>query len=80
MAIWSIVEFVTKLCGLSAEHYKDTVARAAPDDLKKDKVKSRIGRPQSSKQTSPRGGHALISDIHRGAIDCKIQPGYALVI
>lgn len=27
MAIWSIVEFVTKLSGLSAEHYKDTVAR-----------------------------------------------------
>lgn len=31
-AIWSIVAFVTRLPGLSAEHYKDMVARAAPDE------------------------------------------------
>lgn len=31
-AIWSIVAFVTKLPGLSAEHYKDMVARAPPDE------------------------------------------------
>ncbi len=30
--IWSIVAFVTKLPGLSAEHYKDMVARAPPDE------------------------------------------------
>lgn len=31
-AIWSIVAFVTKLPGLSSEHYKDMVARAPPDE------------------------------------------------
>lgn len=31
-AIWSIVAFVTRLPGLSAEHYKDMVARAPPDE------------------------------------------------
>ncbi len=30
--IWSIVAFVIKLPGLSAEHYKDMVARAPPDE------------------------------------------------
>ena len=30
--IWSIVAFVTRLPGLSAEHYKDMVARAPPDE------------------------------------------------
>ena len=30
--LWSIVAFVTKLPGLSAEHYKDMVARAPPDE------------------------------------------------
>jgi mono/diheme cytochrome c family protein len=30
--LWSIVAFVTKLPGLSAEHYKDLVARAPPDE------------------------------------------------
>jgi mono/diheme cytochrome c family protein len=30
--IWSIVAFVNKLPGLSAEHYKDMVARSPPDE------------------------------------------------
>jgi len=61
--IWSIVAFVTRLPGLSAEHYKDLVARAPPDEemesMKKsdDQKQGKDAKPASGMQTEPKGGH-----------------------
>ena len=61
--IWSIVAFVTRLPGLSAEHYKDMVARAPPDEemesMKKgdDQKPGKDEKPASGMQTEPKGGH-----------------------
>jgi mono/diheme cytochrome c family protein len=61
--IWSIVAFVTRLPGLSAEHYKDLVARAPPDEemesMKKDddKKQGKDVKPASGIQPEPKGGH-----------------------
>jgi mono/diheme cytochrome c family protein len=61
--IWSIVAFVTRLPGLSAEHYKDLVARATPDEemeaMKKgdDQKPGKDERPASRMQTESKGGH-----------------------
>ena len=61
--IWSIVAFVTRLPGLSAEHYKDLVARAPPDEemesMKKgdDKKRGKDEKPASGVQAEPKGGH-----------------------
>lgn len=61
--IWSIVAFVTRLPGLSAEHYKDLVARAPPDeeigamnmgDGQKPEKDQRSG---TGMQTEPKGEH-----------------------
>ena len=63
--IWSIVAFVTKLPGLSAEHYKDMVARAPPDgemgsigkgDGKKPEKGEKAGAGMSI-QTEQKGEH-----------------------
>ena len=47
-AIWSIVAFVTRLPGLSAEHYKDMVARAPPG--RRDGVHEQGGREEAGKK------------------------------
>jgi mono/diheme cytochrome c family protein len=61
--IWSIVAFVARLPGLSADHYKDLVARAPPDeemgamnmgDGQKPKKDQKSG---SGMQTEPKGEH-----------------------
>jgi mono/diheme cytochrome c family protein len=63
--LWSIVAFVTKLLGLSAEHYKDMVAGAPPDEemesmMKGDGQEAGHGQRKdaSSTQTAPKGEHA----------------------
>ena len=64
--IWSIVAFVTKLPGLSAEHYKDMVARAPPDeemgtmdkkDGKKPEKKGENTGTRMPMQTEQKGDH-----------------------
>ncbi|OYU86438.1 MAG: hypothetical protein CFE29_28810 [Bradyrhizobiaceae bacterium PARB1] len=61
--IWSIVAFVTKLPGLSAEHYKDVVARAPPDEEMEsmnkggDKKPDKGGKAGAGMQTAQRGEH-----------------------
>ena len=60
--IWNIVAFVTRLPGLSAQHYKDLVAKAPPDE----EMKSMKGgglepgkdeQKTSSEKIGPKGGH-----------------------
>ena len=62
--IWSIVAFVTRLPGLSAEHYKDLVARAPPDEEMESMNKGdgqESGKDEHKagpgKQTKPKGEH-----------------------
>ena len=63
--IWSIVAFVTKLPGLSAEHYKDMVAKAPPDEemgsmpMEKGGGKKPENRekPGATMQTEQKGEH-----------------------
>jgi len=61
--IWSIVAFVTKLPGLSAEHYKDLVARAPPDEEMEsmnkgdDQKQGKDEKPASGAQTETKGVH-----------------------
>ena len=60
--IWSIVAFVTRLPGLSAEHYKDLVARAPPDEEMEsmkmgDDQKGKDDKADPQKQAEPKGGH-----------------------
>ncbi|RTM14576.1 MAG: cytochrome c [Bradyrhizobiaceae bacterium] len=45
--IWSIIAFVTKLPGLSAEHYKDMVARAPPDEEMESMGKGDVKKPEN---------------------------------
>ena len=52
--LWSIVAFVTKLPGLSAEHYKDMVARAPPDEEMESMDKGDGKKPE--KNEKPGGG------------------------
>ena len=61
--LWSIVAFVTKLPGLSADHYKELVASAPPDE---DMGATNMGIGQKSEknkkfgpemQTEPKGEH-----------------------
>lgn len=61
--LWSIVAFVNKLPGLSAEHYKELVARAPPDeemgsmkmdDGKKPEQNQKTGAPMKDE---PKGEH-----------------------
>lgn len=58
--LWSIVAFVTKLPGLSAEHYKDMVARAPPDEEMESMNKDDGKKPEKGEK--PEGG-------------MKMQPG-----
>jgi len=61
--IWSIVAFVTKLPGLSAEHYKDLVAKAPPDEEMKSMDMGDGQKPGKDKksslamETEPKGDH-----------------------
>lgn len=61
--IWSIVAFVTRLPGLSAEHYKDMVAKAPPDEEMESMNKGdghEAGKDDKAgpqKQAEPKGGH-----------------------
>ena len=60
--IWSIVAFVNKLPGLSAEHYKDMVARSPPDEemASMNKGGGKIpekGRKPESDKTGQTGDH-----------------------
>ena len=66
--IWSIVAFVTRLPGLSAEHYKDMVARAPPDEemepMNKESMNKGGGKkpakeekPGAAMQTEQKGEH-----------------------
>ncbi len=48
--IWSIVAFVTKLPGLSAEHYKDMVARAPPDEEMESMNKGNGKKPENGEK------------------------------
>lgn len=61
--LWSIVAFVTKLPGLSADHYKELVASAPPDEEmdamnmgngQKSEKNKKFG---SEMQTEPKGVH-----------------------
>ena len=52
--IWSIVAFVNKLPGLSAEHYKDMVARSPPDEEMASMNKG--GGKSTEKGTKPEPG------------------------
>jgi mono/diheme cytochrome c family protein len=75
--IWSIVAFVTRLPGLSAEHYKDPVARAPPDEEMESMKKGddqkqgerREARLRDADRTK-RWSQALI-----GALDCWQKVG-----
>ena len=59
--LWSIVAFVSKLPGLSAEHYKDMVARAPPDEemasMKKGPTKKGGERPGAGMEPEQKGQH-----------------------
>lgn len=61
--IWSIAAFVTKLPGLSAEHYKDLVARAPPDEEMEPMNKGngtkpgKNEKPGAEMQTEQKGEH-----------------------
>lgn len=61
--IWSIVAFVTKLPGLSAEHYKDLVARAPPDEemgsmnMDDGKKPAKGEKPGAAMQNEQKGEH-----------------------
>jgi mono/diheme cytochrome c family protein len=60
--IWSIVAFVTRLPGLSADHYKEMVANAPPDEemgnMKMDDGKEpEDQKTGASKKEEPKGGH-----------------------
>lgn len=61
--LWSIVAFVSKLPGMSAEHYKDIVARAPPDEEMESMDKDDghdVGKGDKAgpqKETGPKGGH-----------------------
>jgi len=61
--IWSIVAFVTKLPGLSAEHYKDLVAKAPPDkemesmDMGDGEKPGKDKKSGSAMETEPKGDH-----------------------
>ncbi len=58
--IWSIVAFVTRLPGLSADHYKEMVANAPPDDeMGSMKMGSGAGRDGKgpAKLAEPKSGH-----------------------
>jgi mono/diheme cytochrome c family protein len=66
--LWSIVAFVTRLPGLSAEHYKDMVARAPPDEemepMNKESMNKGGGKkpakeekPGAAMQTEQKGEH-----------------------
>ncbi len=48
--LWSIVAFVTKLPGLSAEHYKDMVALAPPDKEMESIKKGVIKKPEKGEK------------------------------
>jgi mono/diheme cytochrome c family protein len=61
--IWSIVAFVTRLPGLSAEHYKEMVANAPPDeemgDMKMDGDKgSRSDEKRAVEKSGAKPGHS----------------------
>lgn len=49
--IWSIVAFVGKLTGLSAEHYKDMVARSPPDEEMNSMDKGGGQEPRKGQET-----------------------------
>lgn len=51
--IWSIVAFVGKLPGLSAEHYKDMVARSPPDEEMNAMDKGGRKAPEKEKKSGP---------------------------
>ena len=51
--IWSIVAFVGKLPGLSAEHYKDMVARAPPDEEMDSMDNGGGKKPEKDKKSEP---------------------------
>lgn len=59
--LWSIIAFVTRLPGLSAEHYKDLVAKAPTDEEMESMNKSDDQKPGKDKksgsgmQTEPKG-------------------------
>lgn len=60
--IWSIVAFVGKLPGLSAEHYKEMVARSPPDEEMNSMDKGGGKNPEKDKKAEPEmtgqtGGH-----------------------
>lgn len=61
--IWSIVAFVTKLPSLSAEHYKDLVARAPPDEemgsmnMDDGKKPAKGEKPGAGMQNEQKGEH-----------------------
>ena len=61
--LWSIVAFVSKLPGMSEEHYKDLVARAPPDEEMEsmDKgdghVAGKDDKAGPQKQAVPKGRH-----------------------
>ena len=61
--LWSIVAFVTKLPGLSAEHYKDMVAKAPPDeemesmDTGDDKKPENGEKPGAGMRNQQKGEH-----------------------
>jgi mono/diheme cytochrome c family protein len=61
--LWSIIAFVTRLPGLSAEHYKDLVARAPLDEEMESMNKGDDQKPGKDKksgsgmQTEPKGDH-----------------------
>lgn len=50
---WSIVTFVTKLRGLSAEHYNDTVAGAPLDEKMESMNKGNGQTPEKTKSHGP---------------------------
>ena len=61
--LWSIIAFVTKLPGLSAERYKDMVAKAPPDEEMESMNKGDDQKPGKDKksgsgmQTEPKDDH-----------------------
>lgn len=55
--IWSIVAFVTRLPGLSADHYKEMVASAPPDEeMGNMKMDGGKGSPSNAKGAADMGG------------------------
>ncbi|GCC49181.1 hypothetical protein chiPu_0033540, partial [Chiloscyllium punctatum] len=62
--IWSIVAFVTKLPGLSAEHYKDMVARAPPDEEME--FHGQGGRQEAGKQWQEARGRDVDANRAKG--------------